>query len=280
MFSELSAKGAEIADTLSSPLSSALAERDRDTLQMVRQALERKQVALAYQPVVQANNTRKVAFYEGLIRIMDQTGRIIPAREFIDTVEDTELGRIIDCLALELGLQALAADPHLRLSVNMSARSVGYPRWMATLNHGCAANPTVAERLILEITERSAMMMPELVVSFMTDLQNRGVAFALDDFGAGNTAFRFLKDFFFDVVKIDGQFIRGIADNPDNQVLTRALLSIASHFDMFAVAESVETASDAAFLADIGIDCLQGYYFAAPSMTAPSSVDTRAIKRA
>ena len=67
-------------------------------------------------------------------------------------------------------------------------------------------------------------------------------AFALDDFGAGFTSFRYLREFYFDIIKIDGQFIRGISDNPDNQVLTQALLSIAHHFDMFAVAESVESA--------------------------------------
>jgi predicted signal transduction protein with EAL and GGDEF domain len=68
-----------------------------------------------------------------------------------------------------------------------------------------------------------------------------GISFALDDFGAGYTAFRYFRDFFFDMIKIDGQFIRGIASNPDNQVLTQALASIGKHFDMFTVAESVET---------------------------------------
>ena len=71
------------------------------------------------------------------------------------------------------------------------------------------------------------------------------------------------------MIKIDGQFIREISEHPDNQVLTRALQSIAHHFDMFTVAESVETADDAAFLIDMGVDCLQGYYFGAPTIAPP-----------
>ncbi len=81
----------------------------------------------------------------------------------------------------------------------------------------------------------------------------------------GYTSFRYLRDFYFDILKIDGQFIRDIHKNPDNQILTQALIDIGRHFDMFTVAEFVETAEDAEFLADIGIDCMQGFYFGHPS---------------
>ncbi len=251
----------------SDPLSIAIDRRDSDTMQMVKTALARKNAMLAFQPIVHAADQKRVAFHEGLIRVLDETGRIIPARDFINVVEDTETGRIIDTLALELGLAELASEPSLRLSINMSARSIGYKRWMQTLNHGLEVDPTVAERLILEITESSAMLMPELVTSFMEELQQRGISFALDNFGAGYTAFRFLRDFYFDIIKIDGQFIRGIHADPDNQVLTKAMASIAAQFEMFTVAERVEYAEDAAFLQSIGIDCLQGYYFSAPTTT-------------
>lgn len=247
------------------PLEHATQMRDRSIMDMVRDALAHKEVMLAYQPVVQANRPNHIAFYEGLIRVLDDTGRVIPARDFISVIEDTETGRIIDCLALEMGLRTLNQNPQVRLSINMSARSIGYERWTRTLKRGLSRDETVAERLILEITESSAMAVPELVINFMDQLQVQGISFALDDFGAGHTAFRYFKDFFFDIVKIDGQFIRGIHRDPDNQVLARALTSIAQHFDMFTVAESVEHAADAAFLTGIGIDCLQGYYFGAPT---------------
>ncbi|MEI2808318.1 EAL domain-containing protein [Albidovulum sp.] len=252
-----------------SPLSAAVGLRDRDTLAMVARAVERREVFLAFQPVVQAARQDRPAFHEGLIRLVDETGRIIPAREFIAAIETTELGRAVDCLSLDLGLRALREDPGLRLAINMSARSIAYPRWQQGLRRGIKDSPTVAERLILEITESSAMIMPDAVSVFMADLQGAGVSFALDDFGAGYTSFRYLREFYFDILKIDGQFIRGIAGSPDNQCLTQALLSIARQFDMFTVAESVENGPDAAWLTEAGIDCMQGYYFGAPTATPP-----------
>ena len=252
-----------------SPLSFAVQQRDKGTMTMVREALERGDTALAYQPVVQGRDGTTVAFYEGLIRILDETGRVIPAREFMGAVENQDLGRLIDCAALRSGLRALKQTPNLRLSINMSARSIGYPLWKQILNRGLHSDPHVGERLILEITESSAMQIPELVMVFMAELQDKGITFALDDFGAGHTAFRYLKDFYFDIVKIDGQFIRNVQDDPNNQVLMEALISIAGHFDMFTVAEAVETPGEAAWLASAGLDCLQGYLFGAPSLTPP-----------
>lgn len=258
-----------LADGFESPLAAAESLRAQQTLAMVKAALDDRRALLAYQPVVQARMPSRPAFYEGFIRILDEQGRVLPARDFIHAVETTETGRRIDCLALEMGLKALAVEPGLRLAINMSARSIGYPAWLATLEKGLRGDPSISERLILEITESSAMLMPDLVTVFMAEMQTRGICFALDDFGSGYTAFRYLKDFYFDIIKIDGQFIRGIAGSPDNQVLAQALVSIARHFDMFTVAESVENAEDARYLADIGMDCMQGYFFGVPTAEAP-----------
>jgi EAL domain-containing protein (putative c-di-GMP-specific phosphodiesterase class I) len=251
------------------PLSAAVAQRDRDVMSMVQRAVARREVMLAFQPVMGTVRSGRPAFYEGLIRVLDETGRIIPAREFIEVVETSELGRRIDCLALEMGLESLAECASLRLSVNMSARSIGYPKWLATLRHGLRSDSTIAERLILEITESSAMIMPDVVTAFMRERQREGISFALDDFGAGQTSFRYLRDFYFDFLKIDGQFVRGIHANADNQCLVGALTAIGKHFDMITVAESVETVQDAAFLAELGVDCMQGYYFGAPTVVPP-----------
>lgn len=262
-----------------SPLDFAADHQSRLTMATVRRAVERGDAVLAFQPIVQASRTERAAFHEGLIRIIDETGRIVPLRDFMPLAELGELGRQIDCLALALGLRSLSEEPGLRLSINMSARSIGYPDWLRTLRHGIAQDSTVAERLILEITESSAMGLPEQVGQFMRELQQAGVCFALDDFGAGYTSFRYLRDFSFDLIKIDGQFIREIASHPDNQVLTRALMSIAAHFDMFTVAEQVETADDAAFLIELGIDCLQGFYFGAPTISPPWRAPNAAARR-
>lgn len=251
------------------PLSFAVSQRDSKVMDMVNEALSLNRAVLAYQPIVQAGSLRRVAFYEGLIRVIDSTGRHIPAREFMGVVEDSETGRMIDCCSLGLGLKALAAEPNLRLSINMSARSIGYRQWMRTLEDGLKDRDDIGPRLILEITESSAMGMPELVNSFMMEMQQKGISFALDDFGAGHTSFRYLRDFFFDILKIDGQFTKNLKNNPDNQVLAQALVSIANHFEMFTVAENVETAADAEMLIDMGVDCLQGYHFGAPSVSPP-----------
>ncbi|MGP6087195.1 EAL domain-containing protein [Antarctobacter jejuensis] len=247
-------------------LEHAIMTRDASKMDMVRHAIQHRQVMLAFQPVMQAQAQDFIAFHEGLIRVLDETGRVIPAAEFMDTVEDTEYGRLLDCIALEKGLDELARVPGLRLSINMSARSIGYRKWMRVLNKGLDKDPTVAERLILEVTESSAMTIPELVVTFMDELQCRGITFALDDFGAGYTALRHFKAFRFDILKIDGEFCSGVAMDPDNQVLVGAMVKIAEQFDMFTVAECVETQADADCLAALGVDCLQGYLFAAPTV--------------
>ena len=219
----------------SSPLAFAVSERDRQTIAMVRDALAHGRLRLAYQPVVLSADTSRIGFYEGLMRVLDPAGRVIPARDFMPAVEAHQIAREIDCAALTMGLATLVQQPQIRLSVNMSARSIGYPKWTGILRKALHANPGVGERLILEITETSAMLVPEIVVAFMDSLQAEGVAFALDDFGAGFTAIRYFKDFSFDIVKISGHFIGNIHADADNQVVTAALLAIARQFDMMCM---------------------------------------------
>lgn len=161
-----------------SPLGYVVVEQDRQTLKLVEDALRTARLKLAFQPVVLAADPQRVAFHEGLIRVLDATGRTIPARDFMPAIEAHELGREIDCAALDMGMQMLARHGDLRLSVNMSARSIGYPKWTRTLRRWLSENPTIGERLILEITESSAMLVPEIVIAFMDDLQAEGVAFS------------------------------------------------------------------------------------------------------
>ncbi len=260
---------ADMPEGSDNPLNAAVTTRDRSTLEMVGEAISHNQTMLAFQPVMQARAPHKVAFYEGLIRVLDETGRVIPAREFMHVVDNTELGRNLDCAALEMGLRSLAQNPSVRISINMSARSVGYRKWMRVLERHLKKDATIGERLILEISEKSAMDLPEIVVDFMDRLQDRGVCFALDDYGTGHTAVRHFRQFLFDLVKIDGEFVRGIHANPDNQILAQALIAIAQQFEMLTVAESVETIEDAEFLVSVGVDCLQGYLFGAPTVRPP-----------
>ncbi len=249
-----------------SPLGFAISQTDSQTLSMVSAALETRRLRLAFQPVVMTFDTDRIGFYEGFIRVLDPSGRTIPARDFIGVVETQELGRRIDCAVLQMGLNTLARLPALRLSINMSARSIGYPGWTRVLRQTLKACPRIGERLILEISESSAMMVPEIVIAFMHDMQKEGISFALDDFGAGFMAPRYFRNFLFDMVKIDGQFIHGVDANPDSQVMVEALVALAGTFEMFTVAEGVETFAEAEYLRAAGLDCLQGYLFGSPTV--------------
>jgi EAL domain-containing protein (putative c-di-GMP-specific phosphodiesterase class I) len=104
---------------------------------------------------------------------------------------------------------------------------------------------------------------------------------ALDDFGAGHTAFRHLRDWRFDIIKVAGCFARGVDRCGDNQVLFRTLAGLARHFDALVVAEGVETAAEAAWLHAAGLDALQGYHVARPTLDLPSGhVTSRVVARA
>lgn len=275
-----SMKWANVPAGQHNPLAYAVTVRDQSVLQMVDDAVRHKNVMLAYQAIVPSGRQDVPAFYEGLIRVLDEAGRIIPAREFIGAVETQETGRLIDCLALEKGLRALFKYPRLRLSINMSARSIGYSRWMRSLKRGLAQDKTIAERLILEISEPSAMLVPELVTRFMADLQGQGISFALDDFGAGFTSFKHLQKFHFDILKIDGQYVRDIGEDGSKQVMVAAFIALAEQLDLVTVAESVENPKDAQLLREMGVDCLQGYYFGAPTVHPPWADPQKAQARA
>lgn len=250
----------------SSPLSFAMTDTSADALALVTEAVRLRRLRLAYHPVVLAARPARIGFHEGLMRVLDAQGRVIPAREFMHAVETHELGREIDCAALAMGLDALTRHPQLRLSVNMSARSVGWPRWMKLLRAGLARHPGLGDRLILEIAEASVMTVPELLAGMIAELRPKGVSFALDGFGAGAFALRHFRELSFDLIKIDAQYSRGIHTHADNQVLMSAYLAVARQFDMLMVAQGVEQPGEAAWLAQLGVDCLQGYHFAAPKL--------------
>lgn len=246
------------------PFQAAMASRDSDVLTLVQDALTARRTKMAYQPIILAGDKPGIAFHEGLVRVLDEAGRVIPAAHFMGVIGENDLGREIDCRALEHAFALLKQRTDLRISINVSARSLADGKWRDILRDGLADKANMGDRLIFEISETSAMELHEIMIRFMVEMQPKGVAFALDGFGAGLTAFRHLKDFFFDLVKIDKSFIRGIHDDPDNQVVTEALIMVAHQFEMFVVADGVESAQEAAFMTKLGADCLQGYHFGVP----------------
>jgi len=231
----------------------------------VAQALAQGRVSFHFQPVVSASNPRMPAFYEMLARLRLPNGQILPAGGFMPAIEDGVLGRTVDRLGLAHALRALAADPKLRLSVNMSPLSMGDEEWLAILAAAHRGGSGVCGRLILEITEDEALVNVAQTIEFMDHVRRMGPAFALDDFGAGATGFRHFRDFRFDIVKIDGAFVQDVHASRDCQVLISCLTTLARHFEMLTVAERVESQAEATWLREAGIDCLQGYLVGRPA---------------
>ncbi|OUS04393.1 hypothetical protein A9Q96_15715 [Rhodobacterales bacterium 52_120_T64] len=239
----------------------------------VSKALNDNRMELFYQPIVRAGANNFVAFHEGLARIRMPDGTIVAAGQFMPFIENTPLGTQLDRCILRLALRQLRDNPHIRLSINLSVRSMQDTCWLAILESACS---DICGRLIVEITEGAAMSDVELTTAFMHRVRRKHCSIALDDFGTGATSFRYFKDFRFDFVKIDGLFIRDLFCDKDNQVLVRALIDISKHFDMVTVAEFIETDRDAEMAAKLGIDCLQGYLIGEPTaqpITLPREIE-------
>ncbi|MCI4662547.1 MAG: bifunctional diguanylate cyclase/phosphodiesterase [Neomegalonema sp.] len=229
-------------------------------------AIEENRLCLAYQPVVVSDGSRRVSFHECLVRMIDRDGSILAAGHFMPVAESLGLVRMIDRKVLALAFETLERAPHARLSVNVSPLSANDYRWREIFIQHAAERRDLTERLILEITETAAIEDRIEITSFIDEMHAYGCAIAIDDFGAGYTSFRNIRDLRVDMVKIDGSFVRNILESSDNQIFVRALQAIAKNFDMMTVAEFVETAEEASFLHAMGIDCLQGYHLGKPTI--------------
>ena len=259
---------------LSSPLNVAVSAQDRETLAMVSSALQDRRMRLAFQPAVYAADPTVIGFFEGFIRLLNLRDQVIPARDFMAAVEQQQLGREIDCAALQLGLMAMQRNPQIRVSINMSARSVGYRPWVEILRRALQESPKMGANLILEINEASALQVPDVLKPFMADMREHGIVFALDDFGAGMTSLRLLRDLGFEIAKIDGSLVKNVDRIPEGQAVCRAAIALAEELGMYVVAEAVETEGEAKWLREAGVGCLQGYLFGPPTVTP----DFRAVR--
>jgi EAL domain-containing protein (putative c-di-GMP-specific phosphodiesterase class I) len=246
----------------------------------VAQALAQGRVDFHFQPVVRADAPGFAAFHELLVRVAQPSGEILNAGVFMPLIEEGALGRAIDRLALARAVALLQANPGVRLSVNMSPLSMGDEGWLEVFEAAAARSRPVLGRLTLEITETEAIRDIAQTREFMEHVRATGVAFAIDDFGAGVTGFRHFREMRFDIVKIDGAFVRGIAGQPDSQVLVECLIAVARHFEMMTVAERVETEAEAEVLRRLGVDCLQGYLTGRPSPVVLESETAAALRAA
>jgi diguanylate cyclase (GGDEF)-like protein len=234
----------------------------------VKQALRENRLQFAFQPVVRAGNQQAV-FHECLLRMRAENGEIIPAGAFVPVIEQLGLVRIIDKYVLDLAVQALHDHPTLTLAINISSLTASDQSWLRTLSALVKNKVDIARRLIIEVTETSALNDIDESARFLAAIRDLGCRVAVDDFGAGFTSFRHLKTLTLDIVKIDGSFVKNLAGNVDNQLFIRNLLGLAEAYGMETVAECVETQEDAKFLIGEGVKYLQGYYFGRPSLETP-----------
>lgn len=220
-------------------------------------ALNERRVDLAFQPVVHAA-TGETAFHEALLRIRLPDGTMASPAALLPVAEKAGLVRLLDQRVMELALDRLAADPHLRVSVNCSVNTVLDPEWPERLKAAIAMNPSISDRLIVEITETSLIDDFETTRNLIAVCKELGVKVAMDDFGAGHTSFRNLRDFDFDIVKIDGAFIQNITNSQDDRFFVRTLIDLARHLSIKVVAEWVEDEATARILRDWGVEYFQG----------------------
>jgi len=242
-------------------------------------ALNERRIALAYEPVVEAAS-RTVAFYECLMRVYRADGGISHANEIVPVAERIGLVRMLDHRVLELVVNELAVAPGLRASVNVSPVSAVDPDWWAGLGALLRANKSAAERLIIEITETTAIQDVDDARGFVTRVKDLGCRIAIDDFGAGHTSFRNLRKLGVDIVKIDGAFVRNMIKSSDDRAFVHTLIDLSRRLGLKTVAEWVQDEQTAAMLSGWGCDYLQGALIGLASDARPWTGDIGRAARA
>ncbi len=257
-----------LAEAASRPMSCVVIyepEPDRISQRMVNarcaaeivNSLKHDRFTLAFQPIVDAHSQEPV-MHESLLRMHDRDGEIVAAAHLIPLAEKLGLVRLIDLNVMELVLETLRNHADARLTMNLSGITAADPGWFGRIMELLEANASVTDRLVVEITETVVLNDLAEIGRFIGRLRDLGCKVAIDDFGAGYTSFRNLKELDVDIVKLDGAFCDNLSGNPDNQYFVRSLVDLAHNLDLKIVAEWVQTEEDAELLRGWGVDYFQG----------------------
>jgi diguanylate cyclase (GGDEF)-like protein/PAS domain S-box-containing protein len=243
--------------------SSRLAEAER-----IRHALEEDRLILHCQPILDLGKN-EICQYELLLRLPDKPkGEPLPPSAFLYAAERSGLIQAIDGWVVRKAIALIAeharAGRKLVLNVNLSGKSIGDRKLAALIEEALAETGIDPARLNFELTETAAIANVEEAKAFATRLRGQGCQFSLDDFGAGFASFSYLKTFPFDYLKIDGDFIRGLATSPVDQLVVEAIVNVARGMGKKTVAEFVADEESAGLLREIGVDCAQGYHIGMP----------------
>lgn len=231
-------------------------------------ALNQRRLDLAFQPLVNSG-TQDTVLHECLIRLRQRDEAIVSASRFVPIAEKLGLVRLIDHRVLELAFEELLHVKQPQLAINVSGYTITDNVWLDMFKALAKSHPAAAERLVVEITETVAIEEIGEVQDFARTVRDLGARVAIDDFGAGYTSFRNLKALDIDMVKIDGSFVEGLMAKPDNQMFLRTFVDLARNFGLPTVAECVNSQEEVAFLHEIGVEYLQGFFLGEPVLLPP-----------
>ncbi len=234
----------------------------------LRQAIERREFVLYYQPRVDPQ-TRRLLGVEALIRWRHPALGMVPPSKFIPLAEQTGLIETIGDWVMETACAQRAAwtaqgQPPFRVAVNLSLRQLAAGNIEARLGQLLEQYGVPPDQLELEITESVLMEDPSGAMHVLKKLRQQGIGIALDDFGTEYSSLSYLKHFPLDYMKIDQSFVRGIPADPDDIAIVRTVLALARNLKLGVIAEGVETEAQWQFLRELGCDEVQGYYLSRP----------------
>ncbi len=232
-----------------------------------RRALERHEISLVYQPIVDTASGDVVGA-EALARWSSSLLGEISPLEFIPLAE--ELGLIVELGEFIVG-SAVAQCAHWRdsypdffMAINVSPRQLRNSVLKKSLSEALAFSQLPHSSVVLEVTEGVLVDDVDSALAYLNELSGAGIQLAIDDFGTGYSSLSYLKTFPFDRLKIDRSFVAGALTSDKERVLVRVMIDLAHQFGMTVVAEGVETAGQLELLSRMGADHFQGYYFSEP----------------
>lgn len=244
----------------------------RESLEHIAQALERREFVLFYQPKVNMRSGEVIGA-EALIRWQHPERGLLAPAAFLPVTEDhdisVEIGEWVIATALRQIIAWRAEGLDLPVSVNISARQLQQEDFSKRLAALLAAHPEVQPgQLELEVLETSAMEDIAQVSQVMLACRAVGVRFAMDDFGTGYSSLTYLKRLPAEVLKIDQSFVRDMLEDADDLAIIRGVVGLAAAFRRQVIAEGVETVAHGEMLLSLGCELAQGYGIARPMPAA------------
>ncbi len=234
----------------------------------LRHALERGELVLYYQPIVDLHNG-EVTGTEALIRWNHPEKGLVPPLDFIPLAEETGLivpigDWVIRTACAQNRAWQEAGLGELSVAVNVSARQFERHDVEQAVAAALRETGLAARHLKLELTETMLMRQPEHSATVLKQIKPSGVKLSLDDFGTGYSSLNYLKRFPFDYVKIDQSFIRHVTSDPHAAAIARTVVTLAHDLGLKVIAEGVETLEQMVYLRNRFCDEMQGFYFSRP----------------